>query len=124
VTKQQKQTLLVVDDEDAIREILRDELTAEGYVVLVAATGEEAMELFGRHKIDLALLDIRLPGVDGIEVLKFIQKRYPGTRAIMLTGHSDLKYAMEAREHGARDFIDKPFTTADVLGAVNEALKR
>lgn len=124
MTKQQKQTLLVVDDEDAIREILRDELTAEGYVVLVAATGEEAMELFGRHKIDLALLDIRLPGVDGIEVLKFIQKRYPGTRAIMLTGHSDLKYAMEAREHGARDFIDKPFTTADVLGAVNEALKR
>ena len=124
VAEQAKNTILVVDDEDAIRDVLREELVSAGYEVLLAATGEEAMEILPRHKVDLAILDIRLPGVDGIEVLKFITRGYRKTRVIMLTGHSDLKYAMEAREFGARDFIDKPFVIADLIGAVNDALRK
>ena len=124
MTDKGKKTILVVDDEDAIREVLSEELVSAGYEVLLAATGEEALELLPRHKVDLAILDIRLPGIDGIGVLKFIAQGFPATRVIMLTGHSDLKYAMEAREFGARDFIDKPFGIADMVSAVAEALKK
>jgi len=124
VTDTGKKTVLVVDDEDAIRDVLREELVSAGYEVLLAATGEDAIDLFPRHHIDLAILDIRLPGIDGIGVLKFINLSYSATRVIMLTGHSDLKYAMEAREFGARDFIDKPFGIADLLSAVEQALKK
>lgn len=93
-----------------------------GYKVSAAETGEEALEKVKKHSIDAAILDIKMPDISGIEILKFIRASSPATQVIMLTGFANLKYAMEAKEHGAVDFIAKPFNLNDVLASLERAL--
>lgn len=114
--------MLIVDDEDVIRHLLYEELSGAGYKVVAAHDGEEAISNLRGAPFDLALLDIKMPNIDGIEVLKFINMNYPKTKVIMLTGYSNLKYAMESKEYGAADFIAKPFTISDVLSTVERVL--
>lgn len=117
-----KARILVVDDEDDLRMLLDHVVTSAGYEVVTASDGEEAMMMLGKSKFDVALLDIQMPNASGIEVLKYIQKNSPGTKAIILTGYADLKHAMEAREFGAQDFISKPYKIEEILSTVNRLL--
>jgi two-component system response regulator PilR (NtrC family) len=117
-----KHCILIADDEVSYRDILSTQLANAAYEVVVTANGEEAIERLGKSKIDLALLDIRMPKRDGIQVLEYIKHNCPGTKAIMLTGFADLEVAMEAKELGAYDFISKPFALDDLLATVKEAL--
>lgn len=114
--------ILIVDDEDALREVLSNELSKSGYQTMAAPDGEEALGMIKKNNFDLILLDIRMPKVEGIEVLKYVHKNYPKTKVIMMTGFGDLKHAMEAKEHGAVDFITKPFDLTEVVNTINNVL--
>lgn len=118
-----KARILIVDDEPDLRTLLAHVLQNAGYEVKEASDGEEAITDLKNQKYDLALLDIQMPFVNGIQVLKYIKQNTPKTKAIMLTGYADLKHAMEAKEFGAKDFIGKPYKIEDILLTVENVLK-
>jgi DNA-binding NtrC family response regulator len=117
-----KHHILVVDDEDALRTVLSSELVNSGYEVAAAADGDEAISAVQNKKFDLVLLDIKMPKVDGFEVLKFIKKNNPAVKVIMLTGFADLKNAIESKKHGAEDFVSKPYDLVDLLTTIERVL--
>ncbi|HLF20348.1 MAG TPA: response regulator [Bacteroidota bacterium] len=117
-----KNKILVVDDEDALRTVLSAELEGEGYQVATAADGQEAINILGSSSYDLILLDIKMPNVDGFEVLKFVKENHPKTKVIMLTGFADLKNAIESKKLGAEDFVSKPYDLVDLLTTVERVL--
>jgi DNA-binding NtrC family response regulator len=117
-----KNRILVVDDEEALRTVLSSELEGEGYNVSMAADGEEAISVLGANQFDLILLDIKMPNVDGFEVLKFVKQNQPSTKVIMLTGFADLKNAIESKKLGAEDFVSKPYDLVDLLTTVERVL--
>ncbi|MFO7460322.1 MAG: response regulator [Desulfatiglandales bacterium] len=117
--------LLVVDDEEDILELLRFNLSGEGFQVICAATGEEALEKVRSELPDLVLLDLMLPGIDGLEVARRL-KSHPGTREIpvvMLTAKGEEGDIVKGLEMGADDYITKPFSRK-VLGARIRAVLR
>lgn len=118
----EKNSILVVDDEDALRTVLSSELESEGYVVAAAGDGDEAISVLQGKAFDLVLLDIKMPRVDGFEVLRFIKERYPATKVIMLTGFADLKNAIESKKLGAEDFVSKPYDLVDLLTTIERVL--
>lgn len=117
-----KSHILVVDDEDALRMVLSSELSSSGYEVTTASDGDEAITVIQNKKFDLVLLDIKMPKVDGFEVLKFIKKNFPAIKVIMLTGFADLKNAIESKKHGAEDFVSKPYDLVDLLTTIERVL--
>ena len=117
-----KARILVVDDEDDLRMLLDHVVSSAGYQVTTAMDGEEAISKIQNNTFDVALLDIQMPNANGIEVLKYLHKNSPKTKAIMLTGYADLKYAIEAREYGAKDFINKPYKLEDVIKTIEYVL--
>lgn len=118
----QKNRILVVDDEDALRTVLSSELEGEGYKVAAAADGADAISILKNQIFDLILLDIKMPNVDGFEVLKFVKETNPETKVIMLTGFADLKNAIESKKLGAEDFVSKPYDLVDLLTTVERVL--
>ncbi len=102
--------ILVVDDEEPIRKMLVKFLTVKGYQACSAASGEEALKLLRREKPQVVLLDIRMPGSDGIEMLKQIKKIDKKVDVIMISAISDREVAEECMELGAFDYITKPVT--------------
>ena len=118
----EKGRILVVDDEDALRTVLSSELEGEGYQVDSAADGDEAMIIVKKKPFDLVLLDIKMPKVDGFEVLKFIKEKHPAVKVIMLTGFADLKNAIESKKLGAEDFVSKPYDLVDLLTTIERVL--
>jgi two-component system response regulator AtoC len=117
-----KGRVLVVDDEDDLRKLLMDIVVKAGYEASAASDGEEAIGMVKQTKFDVALLDIQMPGKNGIEVLKFIQENSRDTKTIILTGYADLKNAMDTRQYGALDFISKPYRLEDVLSTIKRVL--
>ncbi len=117
-----KNRILVVDDEEALRTVLSTELSSEGYEVSTAADGNEAIELVKDNNYDLVLLDIKMPSVDGFEVLKYIKGGKPDIKVIMLTGFADLKNAIESKRLGAEDFVSKPYDLVDLLTTIERVL--
>ena len=117
-----KSHVLVVDDEDALRMVLSSELSSSGYDVATASDGDEAITVIQNKKFDLVLLDIKMPKVDGFEVLKFVKKNFPSMKVIMLTGFADLKNAIESKKHGAEDFVSKPYDLVDLLTTIERVL--
>lgn len=115
-------SILVVDDEEALRTVLSSELSGEGYQVDSASDGDEAISTLQSKKFDLVLLDIKMPKVDGFEVLKFIKKNNPDMKVIMLTAFADLKNAIESKKLGAEDFISKPYDLVDLLTTIERVL--
>ena len=119
---QNQHSILVVDDEEALRTVLSSELASEGYQVESASDGDEAISIVQKKQFDLVLLDIKMPKVDGFEVLKFIKKNHPQLRVIMLTAFADLKNAIESKKLGAEDFISKPYDLVDLLTTIERVL--
>ena len=117
-----KHTILVVDDEDALRQTICAELTDAGLNVDSANDGDKAIEIIKQKKFELVLLDVRMPTLNGIEVLKFISQNYPTTKVIMLTALDDVKTALAAKQYGAYNFVAKPYDLEDLLIIIHEAL--
>ena len=117
-----KNRIFVVDDEEALRTVLGSELEGEGYYVQMAGDGDEAIKILETNAFDLILLDIKMPTVDGFEVLKFVKQKHPATKVIMLTGFADLKNAIESKKLGAEDFVSKPYDLVDLLTTVERVL--
>jgi DNA-binding NtrC family response regulator len=117
-----KRKVLVVDDEDALRTVLSGELTSEGYDVGTAADGDDAISTLQKQAFDLILLDIKMPRMNGFEVLKFVKEKHPETKVVMLTGFADLKNAIESKKLGAEDFVSKPYDLVDLLTTIERVL--
>jgi CheY-like chemotaxis protein len=117
--------ILIVDDEPPIRETMRMALDAAGYRTGTAVDGPEALERFGGGSDwDLVLLDQRMPGMEGLEVLRRIRDRDPAARVVMVTAYGTIELAVEAIKGGAVDFLRKPFTPEVLRGAVKATLAR
>ena len=119
----EKETILIVDDEPDTVVILQDRLEMDGYTVITASNGSEALEVIGQELPDLVLLDIQMPRMDGMETLIHIHQRYPGLLVIMLTAHGTIQLAVEATKRGAYDFLEKPFKPEHIKQKVDQALE-
>ena len=122
--KSAQRTVLVVDDEDGIRETVREILTEEGYRVVAASGGAEVPGLVEREKPDVILLDIWMPEMDGIVLLRQIRREHPDARVVMISGHGSIHTAVTATQLGAFDFIEKPLSLDGLLAAVERACVR
>ncbi|MDP7580428.1 MAG: response regulator [Nitrospinota bacterium] len=118
-----KENILIVDDEKNILKSLEGILLDEGYNVNKADNGLKALELLETVRPKLVLLDIWLPGKDGIEVLKEIKSKYPLIQVIVISGHGSIETSVKAIKLGAFDFIEKPFSLEKVMITVNQAMK-
>jgi len=117
-----KPRLLVIDDESAIRDSLKMVLEYEGYEVMQAATGEEGIKLIEQEAPDLVFLDIKMPGMDGLEVLHKLRHLVEITPIVVISGHADITTAVEATRLGAFDFIEKPLERERVMVTVRNAV--
>jgi DNA-binding response OmpR family regulator len=119
-------TILVVDDEPELCDVLKKVLTKEGYCVLIATSGHRGLSLLKKEKdIRLILLDLKMPAIDGLDLLKKMKKSWGRRKrpaVIILTAYGSLSSAREAMELGAVDYLTKPFDLKDVKRAVKEAL--
>ncbi len=115
-------SILIVDDEPSILQSLSGLLSDEGFEVTTASNGYEALKIIDSESPDLVLLDIWMPGIDGIETLKEIKKDNPFIQVIIITGHGTIETAVKATKIGAFDFIEKPLSIDKVIVAINKAL--
>lgn len=116
------ETILVVDDEESICKSLKAILSDEGYQVLVAGSGEDAVKIVEEEMPQLVLLDVWLPGMDGLETLQAIKKINPQTLVIIMSGHGTIETAVKATKLGAFDFIEKPLSLDKIIILVNNAI--
>ena len=114
--------ILVVDDEKLIRWSVSERLQRDGYVVATAETGEQAIEAIAADPPDLVLLDVQLPGMNGVETLQKALGLQPEISVIMMSAHSTVDTAVDAMKHGALDFLVKPFPLQLLDAAVERAL--
>src|SRR5260221_5994091 len=117
-----KSRVLVIDDEAAIRDSLKMTLEYEGYEFRGAATGQEGIALVERESPDLVLLDVKMPGMDGLEVLDRLRAFNDALPVVVVSGHGTISTAVEATKKGAFDFIEKPFASDRVLVSLRNAL--
>jgi len=110
--------ILVVDDEMSLRELLSEVLTDDGYDVTIASTAEKALRLFAEDPFPLVITDIRMPGMNGIDLLKKIKTENKDTQVIIITSHASLDTAVTALREGAYDYLIKPFEDLDVISVV------
>src|SRR5437879_170040 len=118
-----QQNILIVDDEPPMRKLLSNNLKASGYAVRLAADGSEALKLLEEHPFDLLLLDINMPGPNGLEVLK-TARRETGMPVLMVSGRGRERDKVEALELGADDYLSKPFGVSELVARVNALLRR
>jgi DNA-binding NtrC family response regulator len=116
--------ILLVDDEERFRTNLAKMLTAQGFTVAAAAGGREALELLQGEPYDVALVDIRMPGMDGLETLAQMKKLDPRLEVIMLTGHASVDAAMEINRLGGFDYLLKPCPLDDLLLKIDAAYEK
>ena len=116
--------ILVVDDEEVLQDVLGTLLKREGFRPVAARTGEEALLIAEREPIDLVLLDLMLPGMSGMEVLKQLRGRDPEQVVIVITAYSSIESAIEAMRVGAFHYIPKPFKNEEVLLTIRKGLEQ
>lgn len=119
-----KPRLLLVDDEEMYLEYLSKRLINQQYDVTKSLSGEEALERIRDFDVDVVILDVLLPGMDGIETLREINKLRPLTEVIMLTGHASLETGIEGMRLGAFDYLRKPCDTEELIAKINQAYER
>jgi len=117
-----QKVILIVDDEDKVRESIREVLADEGYRVVDTGDGNRVLELIDEEKPGLVLLDIWMPQIDGIDLLKQIKSKEPGINVVMISGHGNIHTAVTATKFGAFDFIEKPLSLDALLLTVQRAL--
>lgn len=123
-TEQRNHTILIVDDEQSVRESLRKVLEKEAYQTFLAQSGAEAERLVATENISLVLTDFRMPEMNGLELLKRIKKKKAEIEVVLITGHGTIERAVEAMKEGAYDFITKPFKRVDILHVIKKALEK
>lgn len=116
--------ILVVDDELAMRATLTEILSGEGYQVVAVESGEQALEHLRQTPTDLVLLDLKMSGMDGLQVTEAAQQISADTVIVMLTAHGTLESAITAMRHGAHDYLLKPASVTEILSAVERGLKQ
>lgn len=117
-------TVLVVDDERDLRDSLGKVLRKEGYLVLLAESGEAALEILSTKHVDLVLTDLRLPQMSGMDLLRYIKRQWPDVEVLVLTAYGTIEGAVEAMRAGAYDFVTKPLKRAELLQAIRRAAER
>jgi DNA-binding response OmpR family regulator len=115
-------SILVVDDEASIRFFLSETLDRDGYQVTTAQDGYEALEQLQQQRFDLVLLDLRMPGLNGMQVLEKLREQSPDTAVIVLTAHASLETAVQALRQGAHDYLSKPIKTVELRESVRSGL--
>jgi len=115
-------SILIVDDDASIRRLLFETLTEDGHSVVAAENGETALKLLAEQVFDLVLLDLQLPGVRGMEILATVNRQWPETVVIILTGHASLQTAVEALRQGAHDYLFKPCRTIQLRDSIRRGL--
>jgi DNA-binding NtrC family response regulator len=118
-----KKKILVIDDEAIVRVSCERVLTPEGYDVRVVSKGADALDILSRENFDLVLTDLKMPDMDGLEVLKEIKSRWPRINVIIITGYGTISTAVQAIKLGAYEYLEKPFTPEDILRAVQRAFE-
>jgi len=113
--------ILVVDDEPDFLKLIQRRLGKRNVDVGVAASGQEALQILEKISVDVVILDVRMPGLSGLETLKEIRKRHQEIEVIMLTGHGSMQSGIEGISHGAYDYILKPFSIEDLLERIRDA---
>ena len=116
-------TALFVDDETEFLETLLKRMRKRGLQVFDAGSGEAALRFLNENPVDVVVLDVKLPGMDGICTLREIKKQYPLTEVVMLTGHASLEVAREGMEIGAFDYLMKPVNIDELLYKIQDAWK-
>lgn len=109
--------ILVVDDEETVRNVLTQVLQEDGYSICAATNGQEALELLEHRSFSLVITDIKMPVMDGMELLANVKSRFPDTQVIIITSHASLETTLEALRHGAYDYLFKPFEDLDLISA-------
>jgi DNA-binding NtrC family response regulator len=115
--------ILVVDDDESIRKTMKAILEDEGYLVDLAGTGSEAIQKTEEKAYNVALLDIRLPDMEGVKLLRLMKDTVPRTRKIMVTGYPSMQNAIEALNKNADAFLTKPVNVEELLNTVKEQLR-
>jgi DNA-binding response OmpR family regulator len=115
--------ILIVDDEETLRQLIKHELAEQGFHVDDAPDGEKALEKLSGDRFNLVILDIRMPGISGLDVLKKIREENLADKVIMLTGVDELKIARESVQLGASDFLTKPYEFQNLLACIDRVFK-
>ena len=116
-------TILAIDDDDSLRRVVQYNLAEEGYRVITAADGPSGLEAYRREAVDVVLTDIRMPGMEGIELLARLKAMQPELPVIMLTAFGTIDSAIEAMRLGAFDYLTKPFSRDQLRVSVRKALE-
>ncbi len=116
--------MLLVDDEARFVETLSKRLTARGFEVAQAFSGQEALSRLATDECDVVLLDVRMPGMDGLETLRAIRREHPLVKVILLSGHASINAAVEGMRLGASDYLLKPVDLEDLLGRMESAVEK
>lgn len=124
MSDEMKKKILVVDDDKPIRVTLSEALESAGYEVATAVDGEHALEKFASDAFDLVLLDMKMPGVNGIEVLRQLKSRRATQAVVMMTAYGSVETAVEALKLGAVDYVQKPFTPDEIRSIVHRVTER
>jgi DNA-binding response OmpR family regulator len=119
-----KSNILVVDDEPVARQSLTDILKLEGFQVVAAPNGQAAVEHVRTHNVDLMIVDLKMPGMDGLEVVQVVNQLSPETEVILLTAHGSIETAVQALRLRIHDYLLKPASPAQVLASVKKGLSR
>jgi DNA-binding response OmpR family regulator len=119
-----KATILVVDDEPDVREVLEDYFVAHGYAVFAAESAGAAKAVVAQHSVDLALVDINMPGEDGLSLARYLRERYASIAIVMLTSAATVVDRIVGLEMGADDYVPKPFDPRELNARVRSVLRR
>jgi DNA-binding NtrC family response regulator len=121
MTKKMEASVLLVDDEEQFLDALSQRLETRGLKVDTVTSGEEALKQVEDQNFDAIIVDLAMPGIDGIETLKRIKEKRPDLEIIMLTGHATVKSGIDAMKLGAEDFLEKPVDLNELLAKIGEA---
>ena len=116
--------IMLVDDEERFLSTTKKLLEKKGYSVMTASGGEEALNVLESHAVHVVILDVKMPGMDGIETLKRIKQRFPLVEVIMLTGHATVESAIDGMKSGAIDYLMKPIGVDELIEKTSEAFEK
>jgi DNA-binding NtrC family response regulator len=116
--------IMLVDDEEGFLSTTRNVLERKGINTATATSGSEALEKLTQENIDVVILDVKMPGMDGVSALKAIKSRYPSIEVIMLTGHGTVESALDGLRAGASDYLTKPVDIDELVAKAEEAFAR